>query len=191
MKSRQEEARSEWLFQLREVYSPLHFWSAVVLFDGPPGPNKFGVAELSAVLSKAVTLLPAREYFIFIRILEQAMGQRTTEAPKTSVLKARDFVYSRIEALNFVLFRLPSHFNLQERADPFASLRSSWRLIMTGLVPILIWLCLSALLWGFYWLIAPRPLALVMLGALAVLLVIQEILRRKQQYRELMKRIST
>lgn len=190
-RSRQEEARKEWLFRLREVYCPLFFWSAAVLFKGSASKDKFGVSELSAALAKAVTLLPAKQYFVFVKILEEATGQATSKASKADILKARDFVYSRIEALNFVLFKMPAHFNPQSQADPFASLRSGWRLTMTALVPLFIWLGFVLLLVGLYWSIAERPLVLMLVGVIVILLIVQEILQRQRQYESLKDRIST
>src|SRR5881398_137224 len=90
--ARREEARREWLFQLREVYCPLFMWSGVVLFAGKAGKEKFGVRQLADTLSRAANVLPIKEYFLFVKLLEQATGQATTVPSLKDVQKARNYV---------------------------------------------------------------------------------------------------
>ena|SRR5438067_1224636 len=187
--ARREEARREWLYRLREVYSPLWMWSGVVRFAGEPGKDRFGVSQLADTLSRAANLLPIREYFVFIKLLEQATGQATTAPSLKDIQKARDYVYSRIEVLNVALFVQPGYFQLTRPTDLFSSVRDVWRTSVDSLIQLAIWLTLTVIVVLVYRAVAGNSLALALTCILLLLILVEEVRRRIRWQTEINKRL--
>jgi hypothetical protein len=189
--ARREEARKEWLFRLREVYSPLFMWSGVVLFQGKQGTHKFGVTQFAEVLSRAANLLPIREYFVFVRLLEQATGQTTTAPSLLDLQKARNYVYSRIELLNAALFAQHSYFEPTRQTDLFSSIRAVTKIGLDAIIPVTIWLALTVIVMLVYRLVAGNLIAITLICALLLLILAEEIIRRFQWHKEIDRRLKS
>lgn len=189
--SRRDEARREWLYRLREIYSPLFLWSGVVLFESDNTKDKVGVRELTEVLSKAANLLPIREYYVFVRMLEQAMRQSTEPPDGKDIARARDYVYSQIEMLNFALFRQPEHFDVTVQSDILAPFRYLARAVFSVSIQLVLWFSLFGVLWAAYLAVLGKPVAVVLSAVLVLLLLAAEAKRRLQMIRTLKHRMRT
>lgn len=189
--ARREEARKEWLFRLREVYCPLFMWSGVVLFREKQGADKFGVTQLAEVLSRAANVLPIKEYFVFVRLLEQVTGQPTTAPSLADLQKARNYVYSRIELLNAALFAQHSHFEPTRQTDLFSSIRAVMKIGLDALIPVTIWLALTVIVVLVYRMVAGNLIAITLICALLLLILAEEMKRRFQWHKEIDRRLKS
>lgn len=151
MAKREEAAKNEWEFRLRNVWNPLFFWSGVVLFEpskkdleDPKG--SYGIKELSSVLQQAAHLIPLEHYRTFVRLLEIRTGQKNFELDLQKLKRARAYVYGQIETYNYILFGRYPWFRATRHTDPLGSIRESLRFFGELLWHFLIWGILVVLL---------------------------------------------
>jgi len=122
--ARDQTTREEWQFRLKEIWSPLYFWSGVLCFDGGPKSfERYGAKELSEVLAKAAYLLPKDHYNNFVRLLQQVTEQKTQVLSFEEFAKTRRYIYGQIEVLNHVLYRQYEWMDPATQTDVLASLR--------------------------------------------------------------------
>src|SRR5688572_11542010 len=102
---RDELVRKEWEKRLLEVWSPLYYWSGVVMLSGRErGWDRHGMKELESILEKSAHLLPTQHYNNLIKLIQMLTGQ-VTAAPRISDLKlTRQFIHNKIVTLNYVLY---------------------------------------------------------------------------------------
>jgi hypothetical protein len=189
-KTRQNEVRLEQLFRLREIYCPLFFWSGVALFDSQKRSGDLALEKLSALMEKSATLMPYEHYYVFIKLIERLAGQSTVQPSKERVDKARDYVYSQIEQLNFVLFRQSDDFDPKTSLDVLKVLKRTLRFGLGGAIHVGIWALVIALIYLIYLAVADNYYALVCLAVLFVLIVAAEVKRRISISNEMEKRMK-
>jgi hypothetical protein len=178
-KVRQKEIREERLFRLREFYCPLFFWSGVALFDASKSKQEFGLQQLSALLEKGASLLPIQHYHVFIKLVERLAGQPTAQPLPDQIQKARDYVYSQIELLNFVLFRQSDDFDPKSDIDIFRTLKRVLRIAMSGAIQLALWVVSIVLVYFVYYIATSNPVALTFTGLLFFLILVAEAQRRR------------
>jgi hypothetical protein len=176
--ARREESRREWLFQLREIYQPLFFWSGVVQFSGSTSERQNSIREFSAALSKAVTLVPHKHYYTLIRVLEQASDQQTSPPTHKQLSAARDYIYSKIEILNFALFKQTPQFDPVQYADGLSSFRAAMRVALSAATHLVSWGLIVGVLYSFYRALEGNPSVSMAIMALSILFVAGELVRR-------------
>jgi len=171
-KEKNKAVREEQLFRLREFYSPLFFWSGVALFDYGKGKEAEALKALSALLEKGATLLPLKHYFTFIKLVEHLTNQKTSPASMKEIQLARDYVYSEIELLNYVLFRINDDFDLGKDFNLLRPIRTGITIIFEGTLQLLALCLLAGVGYMLYVLLTFSPLSrfstLLLLGALLV-----------------------
>src|ERR1035441_3991347 len=111
-----------------KVYQPLFLWSGVVLFSQRGKGDHHGAEELAGVLATAVSLVPTKHYYVFVRLLEKASDQSTTAPSVEELNSARAFVYSQIEVLYFALFQQSDSFDPARQNDGLSMFRAIFRI---------------------------------------------------------------
>lgn len=148
---RDEIVRREWERRLLEVWSPLYYWSGIVmLFGAEKGWNRHGLKELEAILTKSAHLLPVQHYNNLIKLIQALTDQKTVE-PKINDLKlTRQYIYEQVKTFNYLLYRRSGWFEATTYTDFFASAKYLVRFISEALKHIVVWLIVVALLGGTY-----------------------------------------
>lgn len=187
--ARREETRKEWQFRLREVYQPLFLWSGIVLFNHRRKVGGYGITELAQVLAIAVTLVPMKHYYVFVRLLEKASDQSTTAPSVDELKRARDFVYSQIEVLNFALFQQSDLFNPALQTDGFSTLRAIFRVSVAVAIQLVVWAGLALAVFAVYQALSGRPVAMIGLLFICALVIIAECVRRYKLASEIKRRM--
>jgi hypothetical protein len=183
--ARQSAIREEWLFRLREVYSPLLLWSGLVMTEGPPSSEKFGVKELAGCLQRAGNLLSPRDYYVFIRTLEYALGQKVTLPDLKERQRARRAVYAKIERLNFVLFKLSPEFDPERYVDDLSSLKLAARSLFTFAIQVVLWASVSLVIGSVFYLGTVNAVVAALLVAIGLLVLFEEFRRRRLLIRKM------
>jgi len=174
---RDELARKEWEFRLLEVWSPLHFWSGVILFDSPKRDaedpkNALGVKEFAKILEKSAHLIPQEHYALFVRALEIKTKQKAGTLDIEKYKRARTFAYGQIETLNYLLYGRYPWFSAVRQSDPLGSVREFSRWIAEMLWHLLLWGFIAVILMVAFLALAEGDVrAMVGVGALGLVLV--------------------
>lgn len=185
-----ERLQTELRWRLTEVFNPLHLWSGVVCFDGPRCPEKVGVKELMHCLEKAANVLPLKTYATFVRLVECGMGQNTSPPTKAELLSARQYVYSRIEVINYVLYRTNGIDDLDRSLHPLSDSRWIMSFAFTALFHVALWLLIVAILWFAFTVIYGNIWATFCLAFLFLLVAWAEFQRRLSISREASRRLA-
>lgn len=159
---RDELVRKEWERRLLEVWSPLYYWSGVVLMDGrQKGWDRHGLKELELVLSKSANLLPTHHYNNLIKLVQTLTDQKTSEANIDELKRTRQFVYKQVKTFNYLLYRRSGWFDATTYTDFFASAKYLIRFLSQALKHLIVWLLVVVLFWityvgyvsGRYWIV--------------------------------------
>ena len=101
---RDELVRKEWERRLLEVWSPLYFWSGVILLDGKQkGWDRHGLKELEVILSKNANLLPIHHYNTLIKLIQTLTDQKTSAVDISQLKKTRQYIYDQVKTFNYLL----------------------------------------------------------------------------------------
>lgn len=148
---RDEVVRREWERRLLEIWSPLYYWSGIVMLSGEAkGWERHGLKELETILTKSAHLLPARHYTNLIKLIQTLTDQKTV-VPSISDLKlTRLYIYSQVRTFNYLLYRRSGWFDATTYTDFFASMKYIVRFTSQALKHIVVWLIVVALLGGTY-----------------------------------------
>jgi hypothetical protein len=186
-----EQVRKEFLFQLREIYSPLFYWSGVVQFNETRNKDHIGVCELHDILKKSITLIPSEHFLIFARLTEYASGQNVTPIPTHKIDKSRDWVYSQIEMINYLLFRRSGNFNLKDQFTVYGGIGAFSQIAVSTIINLSIWLIFALVLTALYYSIKGNLYVILLTIVIVVLISITEI-RRRILFRKVMgKRLKS
>lgn len=146
-----DSVRAEWESRLKEVWSPLFYWSGIItLSDNIKGWQKHGIKELENILSKSAHLLPLNHYYNLIRLIEGATNQKTTPITLDQIKSTRDYIYKQIELLNYLLYRRETIYEAQYAVDIVAPYRFLLRVISGFIFHLLIWSLIAGTLTSFY-----------------------------------------
>ena len=194
---RNEALRREWEFRLKEIWSPLYFWSGIVLFaDNAKEWDKHGLADLEKTLAKSTHLIPRKQLYTFVKLVELASGQKTAKPTIDEIQKAREYVYSQIELLNYLLYRKTGMDDVSVKTNLLHPYRHLLRLLSPGVTHLAMWVAISGLILavyslyseGYYW---PLGVVAVSILVLIVVLVWVDIRKRKEIEREIQKRVNS
>ena len=137
---RNETVRKEWEYRLKEIWSPLFYWSGIVAFsDSERGWRKHGVKELGDILTRSAHLLPLKHYYSLIKLLEGATDQKTSPVSLDRIKAARDFIYKQIELMNYLLYRHQMMYEPDYAVDITKPYKLLLRAITTMLFHLFIW----------------------------------------------------
>jgi hypothetical protein len=193
---RSDVLRREWEFRLRDVWSPLYFWSGIVLFDGTKkGWDKHGVTEFERILARSTHLIPLRHFYTFIRMLETVSGQNTSKLSIKEIQNARNFVYNQIEVMNYLLYRRHGLDDVSAKTNVLHRYQQLGRLLVLGVVHLTIWLFIVGLIFGVYTLYTHRHFLLLALIALVIVILlalfsIVDLRTRKSIEKEIRRRVG-
>jgi hypothetical protein len=148
---RDELVRKEWERRLLEVWSPLYYWSGIVLLDGKErGWERHGLDELEALLAKSGYLLPLHHYNTLIKIIQGLTGQNTDIPKREEISWARQYIYGQVKTFNYLLYKRSGWFEATTYTDFLASVKYLVRFTSQALRHLLVWLAAVVLLGGTY-----------------------------------------
>ncbi len=191
---RSDALRREWEYRLKEVWSPLYYWSGVILFgNDSKGWAKHGVGDLEKTLAKSAHLVPRQHFYKLIKLVETATEQQTKRITIEEIQKTREYVYGQIELLNYLLYRKSGMDDVSVKTNILHPYSHLLRLISLAAIHLAIWIAIAgALLFiyslyadGYYWFVG--ILAAILIAAL-VLVVIVDFRKRREIEKEIGKR---
>lgn len=191
---RNEALRREWEYRLKEIWSPLFYWSGIVLLDDvKKGWEKHGLIELEKILAKSAHLIPRPHYYVFMTVVELMTAQKTTKKPMLQdITKAREYVYSQIELLNYLLYRSSGMDDVSIKTNVLHPYSYLLRMLSLGIIHLSIWIMIAGVIMGtyffymegYYWL-------LVVIALVPAVVVIVDIRKRREIRLEFEKRLKS
>lgn len=191
---RNEALRQEWEYRLKEIWSPLFYWSGVVLFDDvKKGWEKHGLAELEKVLAKSAHLIPRKHYYVLMTVVELMTAQKTTKKPTLQeITKAREYVYGQIEVLNYLLYRSSSMDDVSIRTNVLHPYSFLLRMLSLGIIHLGMWSIIAGAIIVVYLLYAQGHYWLLSIIALCLAFIVGIDVRKRQDIkRELEARLKS
>lgn len=180
MQKRQEALRTEWRSRLIDCWSPLFFWSGVVLaYSGLPTKKEEAVKELEKILAKNANLIPLNHYHALVKLIEVSTGAIQGQFDMHEIEKTRAYIYKQIELHNFVLFKKDMIFEPSSHVSLFGSQQALLRLSSQIVQHVVSWGVLALYLYAIYRALLNEKLALSLILLLPVVLVVMHDLRKK------------
>jgi len=190
---RNEALRKEWEHRLNEIWSPLFYWSGIVLLDDvKKGWEKHGLTELEKILAKCAHLIPLKHYYVFIKVIESITAQKTTQKPiLEDIIKAREFVYSQIELLNYLLYRSSGMDDVSIKTNVLHPYSYLLRMLSLGIIHLGIWILIAGVILGTYFSYTEGNYWLLTIIVLVLAVVFIVDVRKRRQIRlEFQKRLK-
>jgi len=177
-RAKRETALEEMRSMLIEFYCPLFYWSGVAVFDLDEEGRKVVFQKLSILMERAGYILPIKHYYLIVRLVESLSGQNTSIPDQKSILKTRDFIYSRIEVLNIVLYRQTELYNPLAWLDWTLSIKNAVRMAIEISLQLVLWVSIIAVITISYYMILGNSLATIFLVVLVLLIIASAAQRR-------------
>lgn len=189
---RDEAVRKEWKEMLTEVWSPLCYWSGVVIYNkGQAGWDGHGLKELEQLLAKAAHLIPLNHYRTLITIVEHCSGLAPTQLSLEDIKKTHDFVYGKIEALNYLLYRKPAGYDPMAASNILSGPKAVFRQLSVGVLHLFIWAVIVGILVAAYVAyVHHKYWPGIVLGAILGAAVLADWVRQVRLHRELVRRLG-
>ena len=186
---RDEVVRREWERRLLEVWSPLYYWSGIVMLSGKEkGWERHGLKELETILTRSAHLLPEQHYINLIKLVQTVTGQKTVEPRVSDLSLTRQYIYGQIKTLNYLLYRRSGWFDAAAYTDFFANAKYLLRFTSQALKHIVVWLMVVALFGGAYLAYVNGLYWIVVVGLLCVLVPILYDWHRQIQLHKMLNR---
>lgn len=191
---RNEALRREWEYRLKDIWSPLFYWSGIVLLDDvKKGWEKHGLTELERILAKSAHLIPRPHYYVFMTVVELITAQKTTKKPTLQdITKAREYVYSQIELLNYLLYRKSGLDDVSIKTNVLHPYSYMLRMISLGFIHLSIWIIIAGVIMGIYFFYMEGyywPLVLLVLVLASVFIV--DVRKRREIRLDFEKRLRS
>lgn len=191
---RNEALRREWEYRLKDVWSPLFYWSGIVLLDDPKkGWEKHGLIELEKLLAKSAHLIPRRHYYVLVTVIEFITVQKTTKKPTLQeIANAREYIYNQIELINYLLYRKSGMDDVSISTNVLHPYSHLLRMFSLGVIHLAIWVSIAGLIMGIYYLYMGGYYWIVIAFAfvLAIVLVV-DVRKRREVNLEFKKRLKS
>lgn len=182
MQKRQEALRTEWRSRLVDCWSPLFFWSGVVLtYSGLPTKKEEAVKELERILAKNANLIPLSHYHELVKLIEVSTGAIQDQFDVSEIKKTRDYIYKQIELHNFVLFKKDMIFEPSSHVSLFGSQQALLRLSSQIVQHVVSWGVLALYLYAIYRALLNEELAFSLILLLPVVLVVMHDLWKRYE----------
>lgn len=191
---RNEALRREWEYRLKEIWSPLFYWSGIVLLDDvKKGWEKHGLTELEKILAKSAHLIPRKHYYVLMTVIELLTAQKTTKKPSLQELtKAREYIYSQIELLNYLLYRRSGMDDASINTNVLHPYRYLLRMFSLGIIHLGIWVIIAGVIMGIYFFYMEGYYRLLIIVALLLAIVFYVDVRKRREIRlEFEKRLKS
>lgn len=151
MQKRQEMLRAEWKTRLIDCWSPLFFWSGVILmYTTIPTKRDEAVKELEKILAKNANLIPLAHYHILIKLIEASTGALQQSFEVADITNTRNYIYKQIELHNFVLFKKDVIFDPSSHVSLFGSQQTLLRLTSQMAQHVVSWGALTLYIYAIY-----------------------------------------
>ena len=191
---RNEAVRREWEYRLKEVWSPLFYWSGIVLLDDvKKGWEKHGLTELEKLLAKSAHLIPRKHYYVLMTMVELMTAQKTTKKPTLQeITKARDYVYGQIEVLNYLLYRSSGMDDVSIGTNVLHPYSFLLRTLSLGIIHLGIWIIIAGAIIGIYLLYTQGYYwFLVVIALVLAAVVVTDVRKRREIKREFERRLKS
>ena len=189
---RNDALRHEWEYRLKEIWSPLYYWSGVILFgNDSKGWAKHGVGDLEKTLAKSAHLIPRQHFYVLIKLIEMATGQQTRKTDLDEIQKTREYVYSQIELLNYLLYRKSGIDDVSVKTNILHPYRHLLRLMSLAVTHLAIWVAIAAIILIVYSLYSDgyySPVGILAVGL--IVLVIVDFRKRREIEKEIGRRLK-
>jgi len=188
---RNEQLRKEWEYRLKEIWSPLFYWSGIVMLEEKKrGWDRHGIKEMETILAKSAHLLPSKHYYTLIKLLEKETRQPTSRIKMDDIIKTRDYIYKQIELLNYLLHRR-SRIDALDATDILSPYRTLLRLLSFGAIHLMIWVFIVLIVVILYSLYANHYYWVMMLLIIIFAIVMSvDVLKRLDIHKEIKKRLE-
>jgi len=189
---RNEAVRKEWEYRLKEIWSPLFYWSGIVIFsDSERGWKRHGLKELGDILTKSAHLLPLTHYHSLIRLLEGATDQKTSLVSLDQIKNTRDYIYKQIELMNYLVYR----HQMMYEPDFAVDITKPYKLLLRGITTVLfhlfIWGLIAGVLYTLYFCFTIDVIwPIIIFLAILIILVCIDLKKRIDIHREIKKRVA-
>lgn len=182
---------AEWEYRLKEIWSPLFYWSGAVMFDEEKkGWDKHGMKEMETILTKSAHLLPSEHYYTLVKLLEMETGQPTKRITIDQIIKTRDYIYKQIELLNYLLHRR-SIIDALDSTDILSPYKTALRFLSFIAFHVMIWACIVLIIFALYSLYVDNYYWILWLLAISFTIVMTvNVLKHVKIHREVKKRLK-
>jgi hypothetical protein len=189
---RDELVRKEWERQLLEVWSPLYYWSGIVMLkDKEKGWNRHGLDKLEQILTKSAHHLPLQHYNNMIKLIQTLTGQETVEPFLSDIKATRRYIYDQVKVFNYLLYRRNDWFEPTSYTDFFAGFKYLIRFISQALKHIVGWLLVVAVIAGIYqFYVDGKYWAVIVVVVLLLVPILYDWNRQFRLHRELSKKVG-
>jgi hypothetical protein len=151
LQKRQEVLRTEWKIRLTECWSPIFFWSGMILaYSKSPEKLSEAVKELEKILAKNANLIPIKHYHVLVKSIELATNVVDEQLDMSEIKKTRVYIYSQIELLNFVLYKKDTTFDPSSHVSLFGSQQALLRLASQIILHVVSWGILAVYIYWIY-----------------------------------------
>jgi len=187
---RNELVQIEWEYRLKEIWSPLYFWSGMLLLEVNKEERAEGVRKLQEILSKAVYILPKKHFFTLFKLIEKNTSQKTTQITNEEYLKTRKYIYDQIEVLQFLLYKSSMLDDVSVRTNILYPYKYLFRMTSVLIIHLLMWALIISILFAVYALLVDGHYwALGLSGILLLYIVNVDMKQREKISKEVKKRI--
>jgi hypothetical protein len=188
---RDEAARAEWKEMLTGTWCPLYYWFGVVNYnDGQAKWAGHGVAEFEQLLAKAAHLLPTSHYQTLVRVLEHRVGLESAPPDMADIGASHKFIYGKIEALNYLLYRRPAGYDPAAATDVLSGVKTAFRYLSIFVLHVFVWAMIVFVFVASYFAYVRRLYwPIVVCGVPLGIAILVDWCRRIKLHRELMSRL--
>jgi len=182
LQKRQEVLRTEWKVRLTECWSPLFFWSGMIIaYSKSPEKLSEAVNELEKILAKNANLIPLNHFHTLVKSIELATNVVDEPPDISEIQKTREYIYKQIELLNFVLFRKDTTFEPSSHVSLFGSQQALLRLTSQITLHIASWGILAVYIFLIYSTVISENFSLSLILLAPLLAVVIHDLKKKYQ----------
>lgn len=186
-KKKEDQLQAEWKHRLLEVWSPLFYWSGVVLFNSDQKNwEKHGIKELEQILAKFAYLIQRKHYYVLIKLLEKNTTLPNRDLTIKEICDTREYIYKQIEMLNFVLYKRTILFDPKVYTTLFGVYQSSFRALSQVIFHLISWALIA--IYGYLLYISylnSYYIAIALLLTPLIAVFLRDIEKRYVMYKEL------
>ena len=152
IQKRQEELKSELKTRLAECWSPLFFWSGILItYSEIPNKKEEAVRELEKILAKSANLIPLKHYYELIKLIEISVGVVKDKIDISRINRVRNYIYKQIEMYNFIMYKKDLIVDANANLSLFGSHQALLRLISKIAQDLVTWGILAIYIYAVYW----------------------------------------
>jgi hypothetical protein len=179
----------EWEFRLKEIFSPLYYWSGILVLRTNNEKYNYGLEEFESVLSKCSYIIPSEHFHCLAKIVEKLSIQGANGPSGDEYRNTRAYLYDKIELLNYLLYRSSEYVDVSMDSNFFSPYKYLVRVIFTAFYHIFVWAIVGIILLFCYFIFANGYyLAIFFLFILLATIVVVDARRRDEIWRGIEQR---